>query len=314
MPGQLVDARAYLQLARASTTLSDAYGCDPITARLQGPRRLRMRGEFVDVGGVRIYYYAAGVRGGGEPIVFVHGFPTSSHLWGGVVPLVPKGHRVVVVDLLGFGRSDPPGGADLSLRGHAERLVGLLDALRINYATIVGHDMGGGIAQVLAVHHPTRVARLCLIDSIAFESWPGRELRLVRATMPLTRHLPATWLLSVLRADLLRGYLVSERGSHSIDQYLRRFGADGGREVLMEHVAAMDATETKAIELRLKDVVAPTAVVWGAEDPFLSRDLGERLAAAIPGATLDVVPDVRHFTPEEAPERIASALTVLLQR
>jgi pimeloyl-ACP methyl ester carboxylesterase len=273
-----------------------------------------MRGEFVDVGGMRLYYYAAGVRGAGEPIVFIHGFPTSSHLWSEVVPLVPKGHRVVVVDLLGYGRSDPPGNADLSLRGHADRVVGLLDALGINYATLVGHDMGGGIAQWLAVRHPTRVARLCLIDAIAFDAWPGRELRLVRATMPLTRHLPATWLLSVLRAELLRGYVVSERGTHSVDQYLRRFTAEGGREELVRHVSAMDAAETRTLESRLKDVVAPTAIVWGGEDPFLARSVGERLAAAIPGATLDVVPDIRHFTPEEAPERIASALASLLER
>lgn len=273
-----------------------------------------MRGEFVDVGGARIYYYAAGSRGTGEPIVFLHGFPTSSRLWSEVVPLVPKGHRVVVIDLLGYGRSDPPGGGDLSLRGHADRLVTLLDALGINYATLVGHDLGGGIAQVMAVRHPTRVARLCLINAVAFDAWPGREVRLVRATMPLTRHLPATWLLSVLRADLLRGYVVSERGGHSIEQYVRPFAGESGRDALVQHLSALDSAETKALEPRLKDIVAPTTVVWGAEDPFLPRALGERLAAAIPGATLDVVPDIRHFTPEEAPERVASALTSLLTR
>ena len=71
-----------------------------------------MRGEFIDVNGARLYYYAAGSRGVGEPVVFLHGFPTSSHLWTEVVPLVPKGHRVVVVDLLGYGRSDRPAGRD----------------------------------------------------------------------------------------------------------------------------------------------------------------------------------------------------------
>ena len=73
-----------------------------------------MRGEFVDVGGARLYYYAAGSRGAGEPIVLIHGFPTSSHLWRDVVPLLPTGRRVVVLDLLGYGRSDPPMERDLS--------------------------------------------------------------------------------------------------------------------------------------------------------------------------------------------------------
>lgn len=274
-----------------------------------------MRGEFVDVGGVRLYYFAAGTRGEGEPIVFLHGFPTSSHLWSQVVPLIPKGHRVVVVDLLGYGRSDPPStGNDLSIRAHGERIVTLLDALGINYATIVGHDLGGGIAQWLAVKHPTRVARLCVIDSVAFDDWPGREVKLARATMPLTRFLPATWMLSVLRADLLRGYIASNRGTHSIEQYVRPFASEAGRDVLVAHLAALDSSETRTLEPRLKDIVAPTAIVWGAEDPFLPRELGARLAAAIPGATLDVIPDVRHFAPEEAPERIADALRALLAR
>ncbi|MEO7962289.1 MAG: alpha/beta hydrolase [Gemmatimonadaceae bacterium] len=273
-----------------------------------------MRGEFVDVGGVRLYYFAAGTRGDGEPIVFLHGFPTSSHLWNGVVPLVPKGHRVVVVDLLGYGRSDPPENRDLSIRGHGERILALLDALRINYATIVGHDLGGGVAQWLAVRHPARVSRLCLIDSVAFDAWPGREVKLARATMPLTRFLPATWLLSVLRADLLRGYVASDRGTHSIDQYVRPFLTDVGRDVLVAHLAALDSEETKALALRLKDIVCPTAIVWGAEDPFLPRAIATELSGAIPEATLDVVPDVRHFTPEEAPERVASAIATLLAR
>ncbi|MDQ2765835.1 MAG: alpha/beta fold hydrolase, partial [Gemmatimonadota bacterium] len=131
-----------------------------------------MRGEFVDVGGVRLYYYAAGSGGAGEPIIFLHGFPTSSHIWRDVVPLVPAGHRVVVVDLLGYGRSDRPEGRDLSIKAHAERVLALLDVLCISYATIIGHDLGGGIAQYLAVRHPTRVARLGLVSSVAFDSWP----------------------------------------------------------------------------------------------------------------------------------------------
>jgi pimeloyl-ACP methyl ester carboxylesterase len=274
-----------------------------------------VRGEFVDVGGRRLYYFAAGTRGEGEPVVFVHGFPTSSHLWHQVVPLVPKGHRVVVLDLLGYGRSDPPADGDaLSIRAHGERLLALLDALGINYPTIVGHDLGGGIGQWLAVKHPARVSRLCLIDSVAFDAWPGHEVKLARATMPLTRFLPATWMLSVLRADLLRGFVASDRGAHSIEQYVLPFTSDAGRDVLVGHLAALDSAETKALEPRLKDIVSPTTILWGAEDPFLPKALGTRLAELIPGASLEIIPHVRHFVPEEAPERVAEALGELLTR
>ena len=273
-----------------------------------------MRGEFVDVGDARLYYYAAGTRGAGEPIVFVHGFPTSAHLWSRVVPLMPEGHRVVVVDLLGYGRSDRPKGADLTIRGHADRLVRLLDLLGINYAAIVGHDLGGGIALDLTLRAPARVSRLCLVDSVAFDGWPGREVRLARATMPLTRHLPSSWIGTILRADLLRGYLSSEHGAHSVDQFIRPFLEADGVQTLVAHLGALDARETMAHESRLKEVVVPAAIVWGSDDPFLPVDLGRRLQAAIPGATLEVVAGGRHFLPEEAPERVANVVKSLLTR
>lgn len=273
-----------------------------------------MRGEFLDIEGARIYYYAAGSRGAGEPVVFVHGFPTSGHLWTGVVPLVPDGHRVVVVDLLGFGRSDPPGTNAVDVRGHADRLVKVLDQLGINFACVVGHDVGGGIAQSLAVRHPHRVSRMCLIDSVAFDAWPSREVKLARAMLPLTRHLPASWILSVVRADLLRGYQDADRGEHAIDLYLRPFAGPAGRDSLVTHLTALDCIETEAVGARLKHVVCPSAVLWGDRDPFLPVALGRRLAGAIPGATFDAIPSGGHFVPEESPSQVAAAITRLLAR
>jgi 2-hydroxymuconate-semialdehyde hydrolase len=273
-----------------------------------------MRGEFVDVGGVRLYYYAAGNGGGGEPIVFLHGFPTSSHIWRDVVPLVPAGHRVVVVDLLGYGRSDRPEGRELSIKAHAERVLALLDVLRISYATIIGHDLGGGIAQYLAVRHPTRVARLGLVSSVAFDDWPTREVRLVKATLPLTRYLPAMWVASVLRSDLLRGYSDAQRGGHSVDMYILPFEGAEGRDTLVEHLAALDPDETEALAPRLKDIVAPTAIITGAHDPFLGIAVAERLHGSIKESTLEVINDVRHFVPEVAPQRVADMIADLVAR
>ena len=273
-----------------------------------------MRGEFVDVAGARLYYYAAGTRGSGEPIILLHGFPCSGHLWSEVVPLLPTGHRIVVLDLLGYGRSDRPESRAVGIRAHADRVLGLLDILGINYACVVGHDVGGGIAQSLAIRAPQRVSRLGLIDSVAFDDWPTRDVKLARAMLPLTRHLPATWLLSILRTDLLRGYVDHDRGVHSIEKYVRPFANPEGRDAFMEHLLALDSAETAALSPRLKDILAPTAVVWGQYDPFLPVSLGQRLHQAIPGSTFDVLPNVRHFTPEEAPGKVAEIIAGLLRR
>ena len=285
--------------------------CQTFTASLH---RALVRGEFVDVGGVRLYYYAAGTRGAGEPVVFLHGFPTSGHLWREVIEQMPAGHRIVVVDLLGYGRSDPPGGRALTLHAHAQRVVGLLDALGITSACIVGHDLGGGIAQSLALDWPARVSRLALVDSVAFNDWPTRDVRVARALLPLVRRLPTNWLLPIVRADLERGYYDASRSLHSIDKYQRPFSSDPGRQVFLQHLAALDRKETVALGARLGEIAVPTSVIWGEHDSFLSLHLGSRLAAAIPRATFDIVPDSRHFIPEDAPREVASVISDLLHR
>jgi Predicted hydrolases or acyltransferases (alpha/beta hydrolase superfamily) len=271
-----------------------------------------LRGEFVDIDGARLYYYAAGTRGAGEPVVFLHGFPTSGHLWSDVVAQMPPGHRLVVADLLGFGRSDPPLGRPLTLLAHAERIVGLLDALGVDQACIVGHDLGGGVAQALAIHWPSRVSRLALIDSVGFGAWPTRDVRIARRLLPLLRSVPTNWLLPILRADLERGYYDTIHAAHSIDRYQRPFHSDVGRSALLSHVAALDNRETRSLGERLHEISIPTAVIWGSHDPFLPMSLGRKLAQSIHGSTIDILSGARHFTPEEAPREVAEILTRLL--
>lgn len=283
-------------------------------AAARRPQPPLMRGEFIDVAGARLYYYAAGSRGGGDPILLIHGFPTSGHLWTDVVPQLPAGHRVIVVDLLGYGRSDPPGAHPVSIRGHADRLIALLDVLGVNFACVAGHDVGGAIALTMALRHPQRVSRLALVSAAAFDDWPSREVKIARATLPLTRHLPPTWLISVLRADLQRGYADGERALRSIERFVRPFAEAEGRDAFFQHLVQLDAEDTRVLTPRLKDLVQPTAIVWGRHDPFLPVRIGTRLHAAIPGSSFDVIEDGCHFIPEEAANRVAGAIASLLAR
>ena len=271
-----------------------------------------MRGEFLDLGGVRLYYYAAGTRGVGDPVVLLHGFPTSSYLWSDVVPLIPAGHRVVVLDLLGFGRSDPPRGEAVDLRAHSDRLITVFDELGINRACVVGHDVGGGVAQITAVRHPHRVSRLGLVSSVAFDAWPSREVRIARAMLPLTRHLPPSWIVSVVHADLLRGYLDHEKGAHDVDLYLRPFAEGHGRDALVRHMESLTSEQTAALAPRLREIACPTTIVWGERDPFLPVALAERLHHAIPRSTLEIIPGARHFLPAECAHQVARAIGALL--
>ena len=132
--------------------------------------------------------------------------------------------------------------------------------------------------------------------------------------MPLTRHLPPSWILSIVRSEMLRGYVDPEKGAHDVDVYLRPFLDESGRDALMHHLEALDASETETLGARLKDIVSPTTILWGEHDPFLPVSVAARLRAAIRGSTLEVVQGGRHFLPEESAQTVAAAITKLLLR
>lgn len=271
-----------------------------------------MRGEFLDLAGRRLYYYAAGTRGSGEPVLFLHGFPTSSHLWNDVVRLMPGGYRLIVLDQLGFGRSDHPDGAAVSVSAHAARALAVLDALQVSRACVVGHDLGGAVAQWMAVHAPARVTRMALINSVGLDAWPRWRTRAARALVGIARHLPAPLLAGEAYASLLRGFADRDAGGHALDHFLRPFARRAGRDALLAHLAAQRPEETATLSLGA--VRAPTAVIHGAHDPFVPVAISRALQAAIPGATLDVIGDGSHFLPLDAPDRVAAAVAALLRR
>ncbi len=293
---------------------------EPLTVlvRVPAPREFApMRGEFMDVGGTRLYYFAAGTRGGGDPVVFLHGFPGSSHGWRELTPLMPDGRRLVVVDLMGCGRSDGPGGTfarNGTIDEHAGLIRRLMDDLNIPRAAIVGHSLGGVIAQSIAVHHPDRISALALLSTPTFDAWPRTLARLARTVRPLAGILGAPVLASFVHGSAIRGYTDRDSGRRSLDQTLVAYPSRLGTPTLLAHLSALRDPGIAALGARLGTIRVPTAVIWGADDPFLPASLGERITAAIPNATLGVIPGARHFVAEDAPEQCATIIGHLLNR
>ena len=270
----------------------------------------------MDVGGRRLYYYAAGSRGAGEPVLFLHGTAASSHLWHTVIPLMPAGHRLVVADLLGCGRSDRPDGEPLTADAHALRAVALMDDLGIEQACIVGHGAGGAVATAMALSAPWRVSRLALVNAVAFDEWTRGAAPVARALARLSLGplVGAPMLAGLVHGAMLRGFADRERGRHTLDQFLLPYAQRLGVDALVAQLRAMRDLGVAELGARLSAIKQPASVVWGADDPWLSPAIGARLAAEIAGATLDVIPGARHYTPIDAPERVAVQLAELLQR
>lgn len=273
-----------------------------------------MRGEFVDVGGARVYYYAAGTRGAGDPVVLIHGFPMASRLWSEFVPEFAAGHRLIVVDLPGFGRSDPPSAARNGCGAHAAAIHALLDDLQVERAFIVGHGMGGGVAQAFAVQWPTRVAGLVLVSSAGFGVKPRGMARLARALGPLARHTPPALLAGLVHGSVRHGFADPDRSHLTLDTCLRNFTTPSGRDALASHLTTMRYCDTASWSTRLAEIDVPAAVVWGAEDPFYPVALGQRLHESLKGSSFTVIPGAAHFVPEDSPDALRRAIEPLILR
>lgn len=279
-----------------------------------------MRGEFVDLDDTRLYCYASGSRGAGEPIVLLHGAFTSSHVWRDLTARLPKGHRVLVVDLLGHGRSDQPALGELDIASHTTKLGRLFDVLGLEPACFLGHGVGAAIAARIALQSPARVSRLLLCNPchLAAEASPAqapRALRRLARGMPLWRRLPPDWFASALHASLIRGYTNRLFAGHAMDVYLKPFRSDAGRSIACRQLSAM-ADRHDVTHLHAQSLTIPVSLVLGDRDPFVGAS-GERLWAALPTVTSERhavhrLAGLSHAIPEEAPDRLAVAVAELL--
>ena len=122
--------------------------------------------RFVDVDGIRVHYQEAG-EPNAPALVLIHGFASSTLVWSKVfLPLAEAGFRVIAVDMLGFGYSGKPRNGEYTIAGQAKLLIGVLEQLGIDRATLVGSSYGGAVAATCALDYPRQVERLVLIGTV----------------------------------------------------------------------------------------------------------------------------------------------------
>lgn len=281
-----------------------------------------MRGEFVDIDGCRLYCYASGSRGAGDPIVLVHGCFMSSHLWHDMLPRMPAGHRVLVLDLLGHGRSDPPYGRSMTVAAHAERTAALLDIMGVQQATIVGHGVGAAIATRVAADRRDRIARLALVSPAllgrdARDARVSRRMRRIARMHPFWKRVSGQWLASALHGAMLRGYANRMTGAYSLDVHIKWYRWREGRNAGCAQLRALrQSVHDTSAALQPNALSMPVALIAGERDPYLRARRRVRLETELREAsgnqlTVHCVPGAAHMIPEEAPDRLAMHLSEL---
>lgn len=249
-------------------------------------------------------------HGDGRAVVLVHGIPTSPRLWRHVVPLVQS--RCLALEMRGYGASIPDGeGRGLGLAAQAQRLLRWLDEVEVEAPVLVGHDLGGGVAQIAAAHAPGRFAGIVLTNAVRYDSWPIPSVKAMQRAAPVLRHLPQVALYPSFVQLLRRGHDDRARALESIGVHWPPYVTHGAARALMRQVAALDVQDTLAVADQLPTLGLPARVIWGDADQFQKVAYGRRLADDL-DTVLQPIRGGKHFTPEDHPEAIADAVRDLL--
>lgn len=261
-----------------------------IWADLQG---VAFEQGYIEAAGVRTRYLHAG-RKGAPALIFIHG--TGGHAEAYVRNLAAHGEHfdTYAIDLLGHGFSDKPD-YDYTIPAYVEQVIGFMDALGIDRASISGESLGGWVTSHLAVRHPERVnklvlntaggerldaetlARICQMTTAAVEdpSWDRVKARL-------------QWLMYI--PEKVHDDLVATRQAIYAQPAMKRS---------IQHVLSMHTPQARAkyalAPEQWRGIQAPTLVLWTDHDPTASIEKGRELAESIPGSQFVVMKDCGHW-------------------
>ena len=244
--------------------------------------------------GLELPYVEGGDRHG-APVLLLHAYVESWRSFGLVLELLPDWIHAFAPTLRGHpGASVPPAG--YALADYSDDVVQFLDAIGVETAVLVGGSSGGYIAQRFTIDHPERVAGLVL-------SGCPRSLRERPAILDAVLALE-----DPVDPAFVREFVASTVSSHVDEGFLALMVDDSC--AVPAHVWKSTLTGLNEAEppTETGTIAAPTVVLWGEQDAYLPRSEQEALAAAIPGARLETLPNTGHIVHWERPREVAEAI------
>lgn len=265
---------------------------------------------FVQTNGIKLYYE---LHGNGEPLVLIPGIGYDRWMWHRMIPGLDDHFQVISIDNRGAGQSDKPAGP-YTAQLLAADIVGMLDDFGIAKAHILGHSMGGFIAQALAIDYPERVDRLILS---ATNFGGPRHVPISAEAMAVLTDVSGDPIARLRRGIVIScapgfaeansefvAYWVNYRIAHPIDPA----GYQAQLAIGMGLLA-----EAASFEHRLAGVAAPTLILFGAHDRVVPQANAALLAASLPDARVEILPDAGHFFPFETPDAASAAVIQFLK-
>ena len=259
----------------------------------------------VTVNGYRLNYHE---EGEGEPVLLVHGITTYSFIWRRIIPFLADKYRVISIDLLGCGDSDKPLDVAYSLPNHAMMLNQVVEKLDLGCVHFVGHDIGGGIAQVFSVRYPEKLMDFSLVNSVGHDFWPVQPIIAMRT--PIIRQLAmATLDIGAFRLVVRRGLYHKESLTDELmELFWRPMRDKAGRRGFLHFANCLNNTHLVEIENDLHSLQLPALIIRGDGDLYLSEAISLKLNRDIPNSKLVRIATGGHFIQEDEPGQVAEAL------
>jgi pimeloyl-ACP methyl ester carboxylesterase len=252
---------------------------------------------FVPVDGLRLRVRDTGPKGA-PVVILLHGFGSSLDTWEPWAKILADRYRVIRFDLPGFGLTGPDPTGDYSDARSIQVLAGLMDALSVERATLIGNSLGGKLAWMFAAARPERVDKLVLISPDGFAS-PGFEYGKKPDVPVFVRLLPYILPASLVRASLAPAYGDKAALTDAlVDRYRDLMLAPGVRSAM---IARMEQVALAPPEPLLRRITAPTLLVWGAHDGMIPFSNASDYLKSIPNSRLAELPTLGHVPMEEAP-------------
>ncbi len=253
-----------------------------------------------------------------EPVlVLLHDFPGDATVWQKVMPSITS-MPVMAIDLLGFGESEHPCPADTSVWGHADVINLALRELELQQIVLVGHGLGGGIAQVLATRlMPELVKGLILIDSAAFqysfnENWPLLEMT-KRQELEASHHIQVGELEQMLRITIPQAAAdPTQLTGTALERYIKPWLSNDGKELLFQQIKNLVPYYLNAVSTDLSELNYPALIIWGEKDQIFPPKIGAMLKKWLKQSTLVTIPGAGHLILDEAPEKVGVAMQSFL--
>lgn len=276
------------------------------------------RGRYLDVDGRRIFVVdiPADVENG-DPVLLLHGFPTSSFDWRGIIDALARDRRVVTLDWLGFGLSSKPADIRYSLFDQASIVEEVARLLGLDRAAVVSHDMGDSIAAELYARSIERslgfdiTGRVLTNGSIYIEMAqlsPGQQMLLAMDDAALPLEIAPTYETYAPSITAIFG-----ETAPTVDELRAQWellSRGDGQTILPRTIRYIE--ERRVHEGRwihaLREHPAPITVVWGDRDPIAVYAMAERFVSERPGTPLVTLDGVGHFPMIEAPGRLYDAI------